>query len=66
QLGLIAVIIMVGSYALEVKHSAFILAFAFGCALAATYAWMIGSTPFLIAEGLWTLLALKRWFDARS
>ena len=66
QLGLIAVVIMVGSYALEAKHTAFILIFAFGCALAAIYAWLIGSTPFLIAEGVWALLAIKRWLDVWS
>jgi len=66
QLGLIAVVIMVGSYALEAKHAAFILIFAFGCALAATYAWLIGSTPFLIAEAVWTLLAIKRWLGVRQ
>lgn len=60
-LGIIAIIIMVGAYALEGRHPAFILVFAGGCALAAVYAFLINSYPFLIAEGLWALIALQRW-----
>lgn len=60
-LGLIAVIIMVGSYALEERHPLFILLFAGGCALAAFYAFLIWSVPFLIAEGIWAIIALVRW-----
>ncbi|WP_417462930.1 hypothetical protein [Kordiimonas sp.] len=64
QLGLIAVVVMVASYALEHRHLNFILLFAIGCAMAAAYAWMIGSMPFLIAEGIWALIALRRWLKA--
>lgn len=56
---------MVASYALEKRGPGFIAVFAFGCALAALYAYLIGSYPFLVAEGLWCLIALKRWRDAR-
>jgi hypothetical protein len=66
NLGIIAVVIMVTTYALEQRHHNFILAFAFGCALAAYYAWLIGSTPFLIAEGVWSLIAFKRWLQKDS
>jgi len=61
QLGLIAVVIMVASYALEHRHPLFIVVFAFGCALAAFYAYLIGSIPFLIAEGVWALIAIWRY-----
>jgi len=64
QLGLIAVVVMVASYALEHRHPNFILLFAIGCAMAAAYAWMIGSMPFLIAEVIWALIALRRWLKA--
>ena len=60
-LGLVAVIIMVGAYALEERHPLFILLFACGCALASFYAFLIGSIPFLIAEGIWAVIALVRW-----
>ena len=53
SLGLVAITIMVGSYALEERHSCWVLVFSFGCALAALYALLIGSLPFLIAEGIW-------------
>lgn len=67
NLGLFAVILMVASYALEHRHPLFILIFAFGCALASFYAFLIGSIPFLIAEGLWAVIALRRyWKTGRS
>ena len=59
--GLLAVTIMVVSYALEKYNPLFILIFAIGCGLAAVYAYLLGSYPFLIAEGLWALIALHRW-----
>lgn len=64
-IGIIAVTIMVTSYALEARSPVFIAVFAFGCAMAAIYAFLIGSYPFLIAEGLWSLIALRRWWSAR-
>ncbi len=63
-LGIIAVVGMVSSYALEQRHRAFVLIFALSCALAAFYAFLIGSIPFLIAEGLWSIIALRRYLKA--
>lgn len=65
SLGIIAVVIMVTSYALERRGSIFIAIFAGGCALAAFYAFLIGSYPFLAAEGVWALVAVRRWRLAR-
>ena len=59
--GAFAISVMVVSYALEERHSCWVLVFTFGCALAALYALMIGSLPFLIAEGIWAAVAFKRW-----
>lgn len=64
HLGLIAVIIMVTSYAFEHRGPNYILVFSIGCALAAFYAFLIGSTPFLLAEGIWALIAFKRYLDS--
>lgn len=64
-LGVVAITIMVISYALESRAPGWIAVFAFGCALAALYALLIGSVPFLIAEGLWSLIAVRRWSVAR-
>lgn len=66
QLGIVAVVIMVGSYALEARHTVFVLIFAIGCAMAATYAWLIGSMPFFFAEGIWALIAFNRWVRTRK
>ena len=60
-LGVIAITIMVSAYALEDRHHSFIIIFAFGCALAAFYAFLISSYPFLIAESLWAVFAFQRW-----
>ena len=64
-LGIFAVILMVLSYALEQRHPLFIASFAAGCVLAAFYAFLIGSYPFLIAEGLWSVVATRRWCVVR-
>ncbi|MEM6462142.1 MAG: hypothetical protein AAF724_09525 [Pseudomonadota bacterium] len=66
SLGLVAIIIMVGSYALEDRSSLFVATFSFGCALAAFYALLIGSYPFLIAESVWAVIAFRRWIKVRT
>lgn len=60
-LGIVAIIIMVGSYALEERSTFFVATFALGCALAALYAFLIASYPFLVAESLWCVIAYFRW-----
>lgn len=65
-LGIIAVTIMVSSYALEKRNPIFIAIFAGGCALAALYAFLIASYPFLVAEGIWAVIAARRWFETRA
>ena len=65
-LGIAAIMIMVTSYALEKRAPIFIAIFAAGCALAALYAFLIGSYPFLIAEGVWSAIAVRRWLNTTS
>lgn len=65
-LGIVAIIIMVASYALEKRAPVFIAIFAAGCAMAAFYAFLIGSYPFLIAESIWAVIAFRRWMDTRT
>jgi hypothetical protein len=60
-LGIIAITIMVTSYALETRSPFYIAAFALGCALAAIYAYFLRSYPFLIAETIWAVIAFRRW-----
>jgi hypothetical protein len=65
-LGIVAITVMVGAYAMEKRHPVFIAIFAVGCAMAAVYAFLIGSYPFLIAEGLWAMIAARRWWVTRQ
>ena len=60
-IGTIAISIMVISYALEDRNPLYIAVFAFGCAMAAIYAFLISSYPFLVAESVWSLVAFARW-----
>ena len=64
--GLVAVAFMVLFYALEDKATAFTLAFAAACLCAAIYAFLIGSYPFMIAEGIWSMIAVRKWLSRRS
>ena len=64
-LGIVAIATMVTCYALEKRGTFFIAAFSAGCALAAVYAYLIGSYPFLIAEAIWAAVAARRWQVAR-
>ncbi|VAX27387.1 hypothetical protein MNBD_NITROSPIRAE01-1610 [hydrothermal vent metagenome] len=61
-LGIISVTMMVVSYALEKRGNIFIAIFAVGCALAAFYAYLLGSYPFLFAEGIWSVIAFRRFY----
>ena len=64
--GLFAVTVMVVCYALERRHSAFILAFAFSCVLASIYGFLQGAWPFGLVEGLWSVIAARRWWQTRA
>jgi hypothetical protein len=56
-----AVSFMMLMYALESRHSAFVLAFAFGCALSSVYGFLAGTWPFGVVEAIWALVALRRY-----
>jgi hypothetical protein len=59
--GLLAVSVMVACYALESRHSAFILAFAASCLLASAYGFLQGAWPFGLVEVVWSMIAIQRW-----
>jgi hypothetical protein len=59
--GVVALTFMMTMYALERRHRHFILAFAVGCALSSTYGFLSGAWPFGVVEGLWTVIAVRRW-----
>ena len=65
-LGLVAISTMVVCYSLEKYGRIYIALFAAGCAAAAVYAYLIGSYPFLVAEGIWSLIAARRWCNTKD
>ncbi|MHB8329672.1 MAG: hypothetical protein ACYDD6_08630 [Acidimicrobiales bacterium] len=48
-------------YAMERRHRYFVLAFAAGCALSASYGFLSGTWPFGVVETLWCAIALHRF-----
>jgi hypothetical protein len=60
--GLFAVTMMLVCYALEEKHPLFVLGFAGGCGLASIYGFLQGAWPFGIVEGIWVVVAVRRWW----
>ena len=59
--GLFAVTAMLITYAFEQRSLWFILAFAGSCALGSAYGFLQGAWPFGLVEGIWALVALRRW-----
>jgi hypothetical protein len=62
--GLFAVTAMVILYSLESRSRWFVLAFAFSCVLASIYGFLQGAWPFGLVEGIWSLVAVRRWWIA--
>ena len=59
--GLVAVSLMLVTYALEARSHWFVLAFAGACALGSIYGFLQGAWPFCVVEAIWALVALRRW-----
>ncbi|HTQ45172.1 MAG TPA: hypothetical protein VMI75_20570 [Polyangiaceae bacterium] len=64
--GLVAVSLMLIFYALESRTPWFVLCFAGACALGSVYGFLQGAWPFGIVEGIWSLVAVRRWALTRS
>lgn len=64
--GACAVLAMLVSYALEQRSAWWVLAFAIACAASSLYGWLAGAWPFGVVEGVWSLVALRRWQQARA
>jgi hypothetical protein len=60
--GLFAVIAMLLCYALENRSRGFILAFSVACLLGSVYGFLQGAWPFGLVEGVWSFVALRRWW----
>ena len=62
--GLLAVSLMLATYALEGRSRWFILAFAGACALGSVYGFLQGAWPFGVVEALWAIVAARRFTRA--
>ena len=62
--GLFAVTAMLVTYALESRSSWFILAFAVASTLGSAYGFLQGAWPFGVVEAIWSVVALRRWYQA--
>jgi len=59
--GASALSFMMLMYALERRHSGFVLAFACGCALSSVYGFLAGTWPFGVVEAVWAGIAVHRY-----
>ena len=64
--GLFAVTAMLLTYALEKKSPWFILGFAVSCVLGSTYGFLQGAWPFGIVEAIWSIVAVRRWWQEKN
>ena len=63
--GVVALSFMMLMYALERRDRRFIAAFAVGCVLSSAYGFWSGTWPFGVVEGVWSLIALRRYRTSR-
>jgi hypothetical protein len=59
--GLFAVTAMLVCYALEARSHWFVLGFSVACVLGSVYGFLQGSWPFGLVEGIWAVVAFRRW-----
>ncbi len=64
--GLFAVTAMLLCYALEDRSPWFILGFAGSCVLGSAYGFLQGAWPFGLVEGIWSVVAFRRWWAQRK
>ena len=64
--GLLAVTLMLVTYALESRSAWFTLAFAGSCVLGSSYGFLQGAWPFGLVEAIWSLVALRKWWKVRA
>jgi hypothetical protein len=63
--GLLAVSLMLLFYTLEKRSPLFVVAFAGSCLMASVYGFAQGAWPFGLVEGVWSLVAIRRWKKSR-
>jgi hypothetical protein len=60
--GLFAVSAMLVCYAFESRSRWFTLGFAVACLLGSIYGFLQGAWPFGLVEGIWSIVALRKWW----
>lgn len=64
--GLFAVTAMVVCYAFENRSRWFVLGFAVSCVLGSVYGFLQGAWPFGLVEGIWSIVAGRKWWISRG
>jgi hypothetical protein len=64
--GLFAVTAMLVCYALDARSHWWGLGFAASCLLGSAYGFLQGAWPFGLVEGVWSVIALRRWWKGRA
>ena len=64
--GVCAVTFMMVMYTLEPRASVYVLWFGLGCALSSSYGFLSGAWPFGVVEGIWCVIAVRRWIVLRG
>jgi hypothetical protein len=59
-----AVTVMMVAYAMEQRSNWWRLVFALACGASSLYGWLAGTWPFGVVEGIWAILALRRWWTS--
>jgi hypothetical protein len=57
---------MLIAYALERRSPWCIFIFAIACTSSSLYGFLAGTWPFGVVEGIWAIVALRRWQQAHS
>ncbi|MEJ0047203.1 MAG: hypothetical protein WDN04_14635 [Rhodospirillales bacterium] len=60
--GLFAVSAMLLCYAFEDRSHWWVLGFGLSCLLGSIYGFLQGAWPFGVVEGVWCVVALRRWW----
>lgn len=63
--GLFAVTAMLVCYGFEARSPWWTLGFAGACLLGSIYGFAQGAWPFGLVEGVWSLVAVRRWLQRR-
>jgi hypothetical protein len=62
--GLVAVSAMLFCYALEDRSHWYVLGFAAACVMGSAYGFLQGAWPFGLVEAVWSMVALRRWWQS--